>query len=161
MNQYQYYGGSNERKRNQHLTYSPPSKRRYQKIKELCTLRHLGCSISFSLLHSDHSQPSVSKVTGFWFIFREGKYLLISSRQIPGTTQPPSQQSVRILLPGDEQHAQSWPTNLRWCWNLEYTVLHQMPATFPNVFQTWQPLQNLRSNGENLRHARFQASAMK
>lgn len=29
VNQYQYYGGSNERKRNQHLTYSPPSKRSY------------------------------------------------------------------------------------------------------------------------------------
>jgi hypothetical protein len=30
VNQYQYYGGSNERKRNQHLTYSPPSKRSYR-----------------------------------------------------------------------------------------------------------------------------------
>jgi hypothetical protein len=38
-------------------------------------------------------------------MFRAGKYLLISPRQIPGTTQPPNQQSVRILFPGEEQHA--------------------------------------------------------
>ncbi|PNF25072.1 hypothetical protein B7P43_G02037 [Cryptotermes secundus] len=30
VNQYRYYGGSNERKRNQHLTYQPPSKRSYR-----------------------------------------------------------------------------------------------------------------------------------
>ncbi|XP_069682863.1 prohormone-2-like isoform X4 [Periplaneta americana] len=30
VNQYRYYGGSSERKRNQHLSYPPPSKRSYQ-----------------------------------------------------------------------------------------------------------------------------------
>ncbi|XP_021922300.1 prohormone-2-like isoform X2 [Zootermopsis nevadensis] len=30
MNQYRYYGGSNERKRNQRLTYTPPTKRSYR-----------------------------------------------------------------------------------------------------------------------------------